>query len=104
MLMKRSDILLMAFCTGLIVANIYYCQPLVILVAKEFSLSESSAGRITYLTQIGYAIGLFLLVPLGDMFERKKQILIITGLAIFALLAAAFSPSFLLLEIASVLI
>ncbi|RYD70156.1 MAG: MFS transporter, partial [Sphingobacteriales bacterium] len=70
----------MAFCTGLIVANIYYCQPLVILIAKDFNLTETYAGRITYLTQIGYAFGLFLLVPLGDMFERKKLILIITGM------------------------
>lgn len=103
-MLKRIDILLMAFCTGLIVANIYYCQPLVILIAKDFNLTESVAGRITYLTQIGYALGLFLLVPLGDMFERKKQILIITGFAIIALLSAALSKSFLLLEIASVLI
>ena len=84
-MLKKTDILLMAFCTGLIVANIYYCQPLVVLIAKDFNLTETVAGRITYLTQIGYALGLFLLVPLGDMFERKKQILIITGLAIFAL-------------------
>lgn len=103
-MLKRADILLMAFCTGLIVANIYYCQPLVILVAKDFNLTESYAGRITYLTQIGYALGLFLLVPLGDMFERKKQILVITGLAILALLVAAVSKTFFLLEIASVLI
>jgi predicted MFS family arabinose efflux permease len=102
--LSRKDILLMAFCTGLIVANIYYCQPLVILVAKEYNLTESYAGRITYLTQAGYATGLFLLVPLGDMFERKKQILVITGLAIGALLLAAFSHTFLVLEIASVLI
>jgi predicted MFS family arabinose efflux permease len=104
MKLSRKDILLMALCTGLIVANIYYCQPLVILVAKEYNLTESYAGRITYLTQAGYAIGLFLLVPLGDMFERKKQILVITGLAIGALLLAAFSHTFLVLEIASVLI
>ncbi|MDN3587242.1 MFS transporter [Pedobacter aquatilis] len=103
-MLKRIDILLMAFCTGLIVANIYYCQPLVILIAKDFNLTESVAGRITYLTQIGYALGLFLLVPLGDMFERKKQILIITGMAIVALLSAAVAKSFLLLEVASVLI
>ncbi|RYD74688.1 MAG: MFS transporter [Sphingobacteriales bacterium] len=94
----------MAFCTGLIVANIYYCQPLVILVAKDFNLTESYAGRITYLTQIGYALGLFLLVPLGDMFERKRQILVITALAILALLVAAVSKTFFLLQIASVLI
>jgi len=103
-MLKRIDILLMAFCTGLIVANIYYCQPLVILIAKDFNLTETYAGRITYITQIGYATGLFLLVPLGDMFERKKQILIITGMAILALLTAAVSHSFFLLEIASLLI
>jgi len=103
-MLKRIDILIMAFCTGLIVANIYYCQPLVILIADDFQLSESNAGRITYLTQIGYALGLFLLVPLGDMFERKKQILVITVMAIIALLVAAVSKTFLLLEMASVLI
>jgi predicted MFS family arabinose efflux permease len=102
--LKRTDTLLMAFCTGLIVANIYYCQPLVILVAREFGLSESHAGKISYLTQVGYALGLFLVVPLGDMFERKRQILIITGLAVLALLSAALSQSFFMLEISCVLI
>lgn len=104
MQLSRTDVLLMAFCTGLIVANIYYCQPLVILVAKEFDLTEAYAGKITYLTQAGYALGLFLIVPLGDMFERRKQILIITGLAVAALLTAALSHTFLLLQIACVLI
>jgi predicted MFS family arabinose efflux permease len=102
--LSRTDILLMAFCTGLIVANIYYCQPLVILVAREFGLTESHAGRISYLTQAGYALGLFLIVPLGDMFERRKQILIITSLAVVALLLAALSQTFLLLQVACVLI
>jgi len=102
--LSRTDILLMAFCTGLIVANIYYCQPLVILVAREFGLTESHAGKISYLTQAGYALGLFLIVPLGDMFERRKQILIITSLAVASLLLAALSQTFLLLQIACVLI
>lgn len=104
MKLSRADVLLMAFCTGLIVANIYYCQPLVILVAKEFKVTESHAGMITYLTQAGYALGLFLVVPLGDMFERRKQILMITGFAVASLLLAATSHSFLWLQIASVLI
>lgn len=103
-ILKKSDVILMAFCTGLIVANIYYCQPLVILIAKDFKLSESDAGSITFLTQAGYALGLFLLVPLGDMFEKKKQILFTTALATLALIIAGFSKSFFLLEIASVLI
>lgn len=104
MQLSRTDVLLMAFCTGLIVANIYYCQPLVILIAREFNLTESHAGTITYLTQAGYALGLFLIVPLGDMFERRKQILMITGVAVAALLLAAFSHTFLMLQIACVLI
>ncbi|MCD0488029.1 MFS transporter [Pedobacter sp. MC2016-14] len=104
MKLSRIDVLLMAFCTGLIVANIYYCQPLVILVAKEFNLTESYAGRIASLTQAGYALGLFVLVPLGDMFERRKQILLITACAVAALLLAAFSHAFWMLEISCVLI
>jgi predicted MFS family arabinose efflux permease len=104
MQLSRTDVLLMAICTGLIVANIYYCQPLVILVAREFNLTESRAGTTTYLTQAGYALGLFLIVPLGDMFERRRQILIITAVAVAALLMAAFSNTFLLLQIACVLI
>lgn len=104
MQLSRTDVLLMAFCTGMIVANIYYCQPLVILVAKEFNLTESRAGTITYLTQAGYALGLFLIVPLGDMFERRRQILMITAVAVAALLMAAFSHTFLWLQIACVLI
>jgi len=102
--LKRADTMLMAFCTAFIVANIYYCQPLVILVAKDFGLSESSAGSITFLTQAGYAIGLFVLVPLGDMFEKRRQILITTFIAIVALLIAGFAKNFLTLQIASVLI
>jgi len=104
MKLSRTDVLLMAFCTGLIVANIYYCQPLVILVAREFGLTESHAGKISYLTQAGYALGLFLIVPLGDMFERRRQILLITGMAVMSLLLAGFSHSFFLLQIACVFI
>lgn len=79
--LKRSDVLLMAFCTGLIVANIYYCQPLVILVAREFNLTESYAGRITYLTQAGYALGLFLIVPLGDMCKISSSTSFVSSFA-----------------------
>lgn len=103
-LLQRTDVLLMAFCTGLIVANIYYCQPLVILMAKDFGVSETAAGRISYITQAGYALGLFLLVPLGDRFERKKQILVITLAAVFFLLLAALAPNLLILQIASLFI
>ena len=94
----------MAVCTGLIVANLYYCQPLIVLIAKEFGIQEADAGSITYLTQAGYAIGLFFMVPLGDKIERKKQILITTFASVIALIIAATAQSYLILEIASLLI
>lgn len=94
----------MAACTGLIVANLYYCQPLIVLISKEFNVTETNAGTIAYLTQAGYAIGLFFMVPLGDKIERKKQILITTFASVIALIIAATSKSFLILEIASFLI
>ncbi|KVV15337.1 MFS transporter [Flavobacterium sp. TAB 87] len=94
----------MAVCTGLIVANLYYCQPLIVLIAKEFGIKEADAGSITYLTQAGYAIGLFFMVPLGDKIERKKQIVVTTFASVIALIIAATAKSYFILEIASLLI
>ena len=102
--LSKTNVLFMAACTGLIVANLYYCQPLIVLIANEFKIPEANAGTITYLTQAGYAIGLFFMVPLGDKLERKKQILITTFASVIALIIAATAKSFLLLQIASLLI
>ena len=99
--LKKADIAIMAFCTGLIVANLYYCQPLVVLIARDFHIDNNIAGRLNYITQGGYAAGLLFLVPLGDLIERKKQILVTNAVTVVALIAAALSPSFALLQIAS---
>jgi predicted MFS family arabinose efflux permease len=103
-LLTRGQIVLMAVCTGLIVANIYYCQPLIVLISRDFGIAESRAGVITFLTQVGYAIGLLFFVPLGDKVEKKAQICWMTGFAVVALISAALSPNLTSLEIASVLI
>ena len=102
--LSQSKVLFMAFATGIIVANLYYCQPLIVLIANEFKIPEAEAGSITYLTQAGYAIGLFFMVPLGDKVERKKQILVTTFASVLALILAAVSKSYFVLEIASLLI
>ncbi len=102
--LRKSDTLIMAIATAFIVANIYYCQPLIVMIAKEFNISSAVAGRTSYLTQAGYAVGLFLVVPLGDMFERKKQIVFASILAIGALILAATAQSFLVLQMACFLI
>ncbi|MBS1664248.1 MAG: MFS transporter [Bacteroidetes bacterium] len=94
----------MAICTGLIVANIYYCQPLLVLISKSFNIPESKGGRITFLTQAGYALGLLFFVPLGDKVERRSQIGWMAAAAVASLIFAAVSPNLLCLEIACVLI
>ncbi len=84
-------ILLLAGAAGLIVANVYYPQPLVGPISVALGLSPQSAGLVVTLTQIGYAIGLLLLVPLGDLLENRRLILSATALATVALVVAALS-------------
>jgi predicted MFS family arabinose efflux permease len=102
--LSKGHILIMAICTGLIVANIYYNQPLLVLISKTFGIAESKGGRIAFLTQAGYALGLLFFVPLGDKVERRGQIVWMAAFAVGALVLAACSPNLLCLEIASVLI
>jgi predicted MFS family arabinose efflux permease len=102
--LSRGHIVIMAVCTGLIVANIYYNQPLLVLISKSFGISGSKGGRISFLTQAGYALGLLFFVPLGDKVERRGQIVWMAAAAVGALVLAACSPNLLCLEIASVLI
>lgn len=102
--LSSGHIVIMAICTGLIVANIYYCQPLIVLISKSFGIPETEGGRMPFLTQLGYAIGLLFFVPLGDKLERRGQIIWMAGAAVGALVLAAVSPNLWTLEIASVLI
>ncbi|MFY0254488.1 MFS transporter [Chitinophaga sp. 30R24] len=104
MALSRWNIMVMALCTGLIVANIYYSQPLLELISKEFGVTESNAGQVTFFTQVGYALGLLCCVPLGDKLERKKQIVVMTLAAAVALVAAAKSVNINMLKITGLLI
>lgn len=102
--LTKGTLWLMAIGAGLVVANNYYNQPLLGLMSKDFGVSESKISKIPMFTQIGYALGLFFLIPLGDMFQRKKIILIDFIFIIVALLAMALSPSVELLMPISLLI
>ncbi len=99
--LPKSLLILMAIGTGMVVANNYYNQPLLAIMAKDFGIKESQISNVPMLTQIGYAVGLFLIVPLGDKLERKKLILTDFIFIIAALLSAALSPTPLLLMISS---
>lgn len=104
MTLSRWSIMIMALCTGLIVANIYYSQPLLVLMSDEFGVTESNAGQVTFFTQVGYALGLLFCVPLGDKLERKRQIVVMTLMSVVALVAAAKSVNITMLKITGLMI
>lgn len=82
---------LLATACGLIAANLYYAQPLVGPISAALGLSAHAAGLIVTMTQIGYGVGLLLIVPLGDSLENRRLVLGVLGIAVPALLAAALA-------------
>lgn len=92
--LSKSLLWLMTIGSGLTVANIYYNQPLLGNIAREFNISEASANNLAMTTQVGYACGLFFLTPLGDMLKRKPVIIIDFIILIIALIVFAFSRVF----------
>ncbi|EKQ51480.1 MULTISPECIES: MFS transporter [unclassified Clostridium] len=93
-------IALMAAASGIAVANIYYIQPLLDKIADYYHITQASAGLLATLTQTGYALGLFLILPLADLIERKKLILIMLFLSALSLLVMYFSSNFELTAVA----
>ncbi|MFT0866547.1 MFS transporter [Pseudomonas sp. CAM1A] len=89
--LSRALVTLLAFCCGAIVANIYYAQPIVGLIAPDVGLSPERAGLIVSLTQIGYALGLLFLVPLADLLENRRLMIATAVLATGSLLLAGTS-------------
>ncbi len=84
---------------GLVAANLYYGQPLAGPISQSLGFSPAATGLIVTLTQIGYGLGLLLIVPLGDLLENRKLVLTLVALSAIALIGAAFasSPSLFLL-------
>jgi len=85
-------IFLFSLTSGLAVANVYSAQPLLESIAASLNVSPGSIGAVVTATQIGYAIGLIFLVPLGDCVNRKKLVVIQLLLSVLALTVAAFAP------------
>lgn len=92
---------MMTIISGLVVANNYYNQPLLGLIADDFSVSEELASRISVLTQLGTACGLLFIIPLGDKLLRKRMILIDLFLIFFFLLWMTFAQQMWMLFVAS---
>ncbi|WP_242343725.1 MFS transporter [Anaeromyxobacter terrae] len=88
----RRLLWLLAGTAGLTVANLYYSQPLLPMIAAELHVAPGTAGLVSTATQIGYAVGMLLLVPLGDGHERRRLIVAMTGAVSAALVGVAVAP------------
>lgn len=91
--LTRATIFLFAVASGLAVANAYFAHPLLDVMADDLKLSRTAAGLIVGATQLGYGLGLILLVPLGDLVDRCKLIIVQSLLSVAALLCVGFSSS-----------
>ena len=82
---ERSLLLAMAIIAGLTVANCYYNQPLLEMIRHDMGVSQHEANLITVVTQIGYALGLCLLIPMGDLYSRRR--IIVANMTVAAIMA-----------------
>ncbi|EHJ02256.1 major facilitator superfamily MFS_1 [Clostridium sp. DL-VIII] len=89
---------------AIIVANIYYIQPLLGELARDFMISQVSAGSIATITQIGFALGIILILPIADIVEKRKLINIMLIFSAISLFIMYYSRSFYIICAASLFI
>lgn len=83
----------MALSAGALAANLYYAQPIVALIGADLGMDPALESTIVTASQIGYALGLVLLVPLGDVLENRRLILLTMSAAVLGLIGLALTPS-----------
>lgn len=93
----------LAIISGVTVANIYYNQPLLNRISRDLNISEFTANLIAMCSQIGYAIGLLFIIPLGDLYRRRNIILVNISILVVSLLTIALAPNIHLILFASLL-
>ncbi|MDR6169628.1 putative MFS family arabinose efflux permease [Curtobacterium sp. SORGH_AS776] len=102
--MTPARTLLFAVAGGAAVGNLYWAQPLLDDIASSLGTSAAVAGLLVTLTQVGYALGILLVVPLGDVLDRRRLIPGVLVASAVALLFAAVAPSFAVLLVALALV
>ena len=99
--LSNSVLYLMSFSAGLVVANLYYNQPLLHQIAMDYGVTESQVSQVALSTQLGYAFGLFFIIPLGDKLSNYKILQFDFVLMVISLLVAATAGSLWVLIISS---
>ena len=101
---SRPLVLLLAVTAGVAVASNYYAQPLLATIAQHLNVSRRTISLLVTASQIGYALGLAAVVPLGDLLERRRLITGLLSVSAIGLIAAAFSPNLAVLTVASLIV
>ena len=91
---SKRLVLLLAFTCGAAAANLYYAQPLLHTIRGTFGVSNGTAGLLVTASQVGYAFGLAFLVPLGDLLERRRLIVVMLIVSGVGQAAASIAPGF----------
>ena len=97
--MTKFLAILFAICSGLAIGNLYWAQPLLVQIMDGFGLPAANGGLLVTATQIGYAMGILFILPLGDFVRRKRMIALVMVLSVLALVSCAISPSFIILSL-----
>ncbi|GAA4657660.1 MFS transporter [Streptomyces youssoufiensis] len=92
-ILSRGVLLLFAVACGTAVANVYFAQPLLVTVGQDLAMSPALVGSVVTLTHVGYGLGLFFLVPLGDVADRRRLVVAQLLLLVAALGAIAVAPT-----------
>lgn len=100
----RNTLFAMAVIGGLTVANLYYNQPLLEAMRQSLGVTEFQANLITFITQLGYAAGLVLIVPLADKVSRRKIITVNMSIAVLCCLTIALAKSLWVIWLASLVL
>ncbi|HEX5553865.1 MAG TPA: MFS transporter [Chitinophagaceae bacterium] len=98
MALQKSQIYLLSFSSAVIAANGYYAQPLLAYWADAFHVSQSNAGQVFFCSMLGQALGMIILIPLGDKLKRKRLILFTIGITTVMIILAALSVNITMLK------
>ncbi|MGP4015788.1 MFS transporter [Saccharopolyspora sp. 5N708] len=100
--MTRTLMILFAIASGAAVGSLYYAQPLLDIIARDLHVGEGTAGLLVTATQLGYAVGILFIVPLGDRHNRRNLVPLMMVLSAVALVGCAVAPNIVLLTVALV--
>ncbi|WP_330316045.1 MFS transporter [Streptomyces platensis] len=100
--LSRGVVILFAVACGAAVANVYFSQPLLVTMGRDLGMSPALVGSVVTLTHVGYGLGLFFLVPLGDVADRRRLIVaqLLLLVVVLAVVAAAHTAAILLVGMA----